>query len=133
MVHVGLETPYMKRFEKFLHKKYTLAVDAWGGDTKHIQHVQDTMEKFITDNVPNHEHRKLYPAPVWTFSDRIGRIYRNIMLAEFLVKEWAEHFRGLSEQELDDLASSFKFENCDKREGLNEVLKEHHQVVSKKA
>lgn len=132
MVHVGLDTPYMKRFEKFLLKKYTLAVDAWGADTKGVADTQTALEKWITDSVPEATHRQLYPWPVWTFSDRIGRLYRNIMLAEFLVREWAEHFRGLGEEELDELAGSFKFENCTKRDGLNQVLKDHHDVVAKK-
>jgi hypothetical protein len=131
MVHVGLETPYMKRFKKFLLKKHTLAVDAWGADITGVKDTQLMMEKFIKDSVPDESHRQLYPAPVWTFSDRIGRIYRNIMLAEFLVAEWAEHFRGLNEEELDELAGSFRFENCSKREGLNEVLREHHRIVTK--
>jgi hypothetical protein len=89
------------------------------------------LEKFIKDSVLDESHRHIYPAPVWTFSDRIGRIYRNIMVAYFLVAEWAEHFRGLSEAEMDELAGSFKFENCSKREGLDEVLKEHHRLVTK--
>lgn len=131
MVHVGLDTPYMKRFEAFLLKKYKLAVDAWGADTKSVKDTQDMLEKFIIDAIPDPSHRALYPAPVWTFSDRIGRLYRNIMLAEYMVREWAEHFRGLDEQQLDELAASFKFENCTKRDGLNAVLQEHHKVASK--
>jgi hypothetical protein len=117
----------MKRFEAFLKKKHFNAVDAWGADTKGIKHIQDTVEKYITDAIPA-EYRQLYPGPVWTFSDRVGRLYRNILLAEFMVREWAEHFRGLGEAELDEIAASFKFENCDKRDGLNQVLQEHHKV-----
>jgi hypothetical protein len=131
MVHVSLDTPYMKRFEKFLLKKQTLAVDAWGADITGIKDTQAMLEKFIKDAIPDPDHRNLYPYPIWGFNDRITRLYRGIMLAEFMVKEWAEHFRGLGEAELDELAASFKFENCTKREGLNEVLKEHHKVVTK--
>ena len=34
-------------------------------------------------------------------------------------------FRGMGLEELDDLAASFKFENCLQREELNQILKEH--------
>ena len=50
-------------------------------------------------------------------------------MSEFLVKEWAEHFKGKSKEELDEIAQSFKFENCLTRDGLNEVLKENARLV----
>ncbi len=53
-----------------------------------------------------------------------------MLVAEFLVGEWAEIFRGLDEEELDVLAKSFRFENCLKREGLNDVLKENAKTVA---
>ena len=37
MVHVSPDTPYMKLFEKFLAKKYHMAVDAWGTDDTHVK------------------------------------------------------------------------------------------------
>jgi len=61
-------------------------------------------------------------------SRRIAKISRNILLAEYLVNEWAEHFIGKTEEELDALAASFKFENCEQRDGLNQVLKDHNAV-----
>jgi hypothetical protein len=51
------------------------------------------------------------------------------MFTEFVLKEWSEHFKGLGEEELDELVASFKFENWEKREWLNEVLKDHHEFV----
>ncbi|KAG8822653.1 Endo-1,4-beta-xylanase 5 [Serendipita sp. 399] len=128
MVYVGLDTPYMKRFEAFLLKKYTLAVDSWGADIKSIKHIQETIEKFITDAVPDPSHLEVYPYPLWGIRKRVGRLVRHILLSEYLVREWAEHFRGLDEGQLDELAASFKFENCARRDGLNAVLREHHKV-----
>lgn len=71
------------------------------------------------------DKRKLYPAPVWSFKDRVGRLACQILVAEYLIDEWAEHFVGKSESEIDAIARSFSFENSLKREGLNEVLMEH--------
>ena len=67
----------------------------------------------------------MYPYPVWTVEGRVARLARCMLISEFLVLEWAEHFRGMSEEQLERLAESFKFENCMKREGLNKVLREH--------
>lgn len=121
MVYTSLETPYMKRFEKFLAKKHRLAIDAWGADETEVRPVYSQLEAFIAENVAP-EHRNLYPAPVWKFEMRIGRLSRNILLAEYMVQEWADLFRGLSFEELDALAASFKFENCHKREELNKAM-----------
>jgi hypothetical protein len=54
---------------------------------------------------------------------------RNILVSEFLVKEWADHFVGKSTAELDEIAASFRFEVCEKREGLNKVLTDNAKAV----
>ena len=53
----------------------------------------------------------------------VFRGIRGITLAEYLIPEWAEYFRGKSFEELDELAASWKFENCVGRERLNDTLK----------
>jgi hypothetical protein len=76
---------------------------------------------------------------------------RECLMSEELAKEWAEHFRGKSKEELDDLAKSFAFggcgaswrrgsaprgslltlsqsaitEHCKQRKELNEILRRH--------
>jgi hypothetical protein len=76
------------------------------------------------------QFRDLYPAPVWRLSDRVTRISRNILLSEFLVKEWAAHFVGKDMDELDAIAASFKYEACEKREGLNKILTDNAKAVA---
>ena len=125
MVFVSPDTPYRKLLSKFLLKKYRLAVDTWGADDKLVKHVYDPLVKLIEDNVPDESHRKIYPYPIWGLKERVTRLARNLLVAEFLVKEWAEHMKGMDEEQLDELAKSFLFENCMKREGLNTVLTEH--------
>lgn len=51
-----------------------------------------------------------------------GRFARNTLVAEFLIQEWADLFRGKTRDELDAIAASFKFENCAQRKQLNETL-----------
>lgn len=109
----------------FLQKKYRLAVDTWGADDKAVKHVYQPIIDLIIDNVPDEKHRQLYPYPVWTLEGRVERLARNTLVSEFMVMEWAEHLVGKTEDELDELAKSFLFENCLKREGLNKVLTEY--------
>ena len=131
MVYVSRSTPYMELFASFLAKKYRLAADSWGADDTYVRHIYDPLVKLIEENVPDESQRQLYPYPVWTVKGRVERLSRNILVSEYMVKQWAEHFRGMEEAQLDELAQSFKFENCLKREGLNKVLTEYADDISK--
>lgn len=125
MVHVSQETPYMKLFKSFLMRKHRLAVDAWGKDDTHVKYAYQPIIDLIRSEVSNDPQKlKLYP-PIWTLEERVTRISRTILFAEFMVKEWADHFAGMREVELEELAKSFRFENCVEREGLNHVLREY--------
>lgn len=128
MVYVSTKSPYMTRFASFLAKKHRLAIDAWGADTSDVEHVYKPLLDHILEEIPE-KYRDLYPAPVWNLSGRVGRLARNILVAEFLVKEWAEHFIGLDKKELDELAKSFLYESCEKREGLNQILMDNAKLV----
>ncbi|EPQ53140.1 glycoside hydrolase [Gloeophyllum trabeum ATCC 11539] len=128
MVYVSRETPYMQLFKDFLAKKHRLAIDAWGADDTHVRNVYQPLIDHLKREVKP-EHQNLYPFPVWKLEDRVGRLARCILVAEYLVKEWAEHFRGMDEKELDKVAKSFAFENCLQREGLNRILTENATLV----
>lgn len=118
----------MKLFATFLAKKHRLAVDAWGADDTAVRDVYKPLLDHVVEEIPE-QFRSLYPSPVWKLSDRVTRLSRNILISEFLIKEWAEHFVGKDEQELDAIAASFKYEGCLKREGLNNILTESAKAV----
>ncbi|GJJ09422.1 Endo-1,4-beta-xylanase 5 [Clathrus columnatus] len=124
MVHTSLDTPYMKLFGDFLAKKHRMAVDAWGTDDTHVEHIFNPLIEWISQNV-DETHQRLYPWPVWSFKNRVGRLAIQILVAEYLIDEWAEHFIGKSFEEIDEIAKSFLFQNSVKREGLNKVLMDH--------
>ncbi|KAF8804205.1 hypothetical protein BYT27DRAFT_7194953 [Phlegmacium glaucopus] len=69
----------------------------------------------VNEEVPE-RFREIYPYPV---SDRVTR---NILVREFLIKEWAEHFVDMDEAALDAIAGSFKLERCLKWQELNTLL-----------
>jgi hypothetical protein len=132
MVHVSRDTAYMTLFKDFLAKKHRLAIDAWGADETHVRPVYQPLIDLIKQEIKP-EHQNLYPAPVWKLTDRIGRLSRNILVSEFLVKEWAEHFRGKSAEEIDEIAKSFAFANCLHRDSLNKVLTDNASLVAQSA
>ena len=84
----------------------------------------------IAKNVKDEKYLHRYPYPVWTPKERVNRLARAILLGESFVQEWADHFKDFTEEKLDAVAQSFKFENCLKREGLNRVLTEHAREIS---
>lgn len=129
MVYVSQETPYMTLFKDFLAKKHRLSVDAWGADTSKVQHVYQPLIDHVQQEVPE-KYQNLYPFPVWKMADRVGRLARSILVAEYLVQEWAEHFRGKSEEEIDAIAKSFSYDQCIHRDGLNKILMENASLVA---
>ncbi|KAG5336911.1 Endo-1,4-beta-xylanase 5 [Termitomyces sp. Mn162] len=128
MVYVSTETPYMTLFKDFLAKKHRLAIDAWGADDSAVKQVYQPLIDHILQEIPP-QYQNIYPAPVWKLDSRITRLSRNILVSEFMIKEWADHFVGKTMEELDAIASSFKYENCLKREGLNHILTENAKLV----
>lgn len=124
MVHVSPSSPYMKLQKDFLRRKHYLAADAWGRDETNVRHLYDPLVDLVKSVVVDESHLILYPTN-WTLEERITRISRTMLLAEFLVEEWADLFHGLDEGQLEELAKSFAFENCVEREGLNKALREY--------
>ncbi|KAG6879107.1 Endo-1,4-beta-xylanase 5 [Termitomyces sp. T32_za158] len=128
MVYVSTKTPYMTLFKDFLAKKHRLAVDTWGADDAAVNHVYQPLVDHILQEIPP-QYQELYPAPVWKLDARVTRLARNILVSEFMIKEWADHFVGKTMEEIDALAASFKYEHCLKREGLNRILTENAKLV----
>ncbi|KAH6902288.1 hypothetical protein BKA70DRAFT_668650 [Coprinopsis sp. MPI-PUGE-AT-0042] len=88
------ETAYRKHFQTFLAKKHKMAVDAWGKDDTHVKQIYEPIISLIQDSVEDKANLKLYP-PLWTVPERTTRISRTMLVAEFLVKEWADLFIGM--------------------------------------
>ncbi|ESK84613.1 glycoside hydrolase family 5 protein [Moniliophthora roreri MCA 2997] len=135
MVFVSPDTPYMKHFREFLLKKYRMAADAWGADDKLVKSIYDPIVSLIKDAVPNSDDpsKRLYP-PLWSTEERVTRISRTILVAEYLIQQWADMFIEFAEkddwrEQLDTLAKSFHFDNCVKRDELNGIL-QHSAAVS---
>ena len=104
-----------------------MAIDTWGTDDSHVKHIYGPLEDLIKQNISEEHQKRLYPTS-WTVKRRVAELSRHILVAEFLVEEWADHFVGKSLSELDELAASFSFENCVQREELNAILKQYSHI-----
>lgn len=124
MVYVHPDTPYMKLIAGFVEKKQRLGVDFWGcTDKTGVSHVYEPFVAELKKMIPAHLLKRKYP-PVWTFDRQVERVVRECLVSEYLTWEFAELFEGKTYDELEDLATSFAFENCVKRDELNRVLTE---------
>jgi hypothetical protein len=122
MLHVSPDSAWLKLLKPFMQKKARLGVDFWGRDDKEVAHIYEPVKQHFKDVVPQEHWNKKYPSPLWDMSRHIDRVLRESLLSEYLCYEMAEYFRGKSNEELVELAESFKFENCVQRNQLNAIL-----------
>lgn len=121
LAYVNPDSAWLRLLAPMIHKKRDLAVDSWAYDDAHLQDgLFKPLHDWFENNVPV-EHSKKYPWQ-WRMHMHVFRGIRGITMAEYLIPEWAEYFRGKSFEELDELAASWKIENCIQRERLNDLL-----------
>jgi endoglucanase len=113
------DSPWVERIRPILEKKARLGVDAWGGTDVGVRHVMAPLEELFADEYPNYK-----PFPFGAERE-IELLVRNILLAEPMLPEYGELFRGMDEGEVDVMMRSFSFENCVRREELASILSEH--------
>jgi endoglucanase len=117
MVGLQPDSKWMKKIQPILDKKNILGVDSWGGVDRNIRHIMEPIENTFAEFYPGYN-----PFPFgaqW----QINRIVRHILLAEPLIEEFLPLLQGLDYDEIDDLMSSFKFQNCTPRINLVNIIK----------
>jgi aryl-phospho-beta-D-glucosidase BglC (GH1 family) len=116
IIHQKKNTPYMKLISSFLKKKEYLGADAWGSSDKNIRQVIEPVEELFKKEFPDYN-------PYPNGQERhIALLVRNILIAQALVPEYCNLFKGLSDEELISIAQSFRFENYVKRQQLEDIL-----------
>ncbi|ESU13895.1 hypothetical protein FGSG_07617 [Fusarium graminearum PH-1] len=121
MTYVSPDSPWLKLLGPMIKKKRDLAVDSWAYDDAHLQDgLFGPLHKWFEDNVPA-QYSKKYPWQ-WRMHMHVFRGIRGITLAEYMIPEWADYFKDKTFEELDELAASWKYENCIQRGRLNEIL-----------
>jgi hypothetical protein len=123
MVHISPSTPWMRLLGPFLKKKASVSTDFWGSDDKDVRHIYEPLFAHLKEAIPEKFQKKRYPSPLWGIERHAERVLKEMLMGEYLGFEMAELFRGKTFEELDQLAGSFKLDNCVQRNGLNEILK----------
>ncbi|KAF8429702.1 putative glucanase [Tirmania nivea] len=102
--------PWVKTLRPFLEKKKALQADAWG------YHPSDEVDglflpiiDWISKNSPTAKNK--YP-DAWNVRRHLSRTF-------------ASYFRDMTESQLDDMAKNFALSVGCKREGLNNILRDH--------
>lgn len=113
VVYTDPESPYMRRVRPVLEKKARLATDAWGHVDDQIQDVMAPIVARFSREFPEHDN------PAWW----LNRLVRHILLAEPMVAEYAECFRGMSRADIDSLMSSFELASCLRRQRLGDTMR----------
>ncbi len=116
VVSVKKDTPYRKKFDAFVAKKFRLGADHWGSDGYGIKEVTEPFYKMMENEFPAYT-----PYP-WGQFDWIRTLILNLTVGQPMAFEYAEMLVGLTNEELVDLANSFKFENCEIRTSLVEQM-----------
>lgn len=110
------ESPYMRRFGAFIAKKTRLGVDSWGSTDRELSEIFEPLHALIADEFPSWS-----PYP-WSARASTDDLVRHLLLAQAMLPEYAEHFRDLSDEQLDELAGSFRLGSCVRRERLCELV-----------
>jgi endoglucanase len=84
----------------------------------------EPLERLFEEEFPDY-----HPFPFGTQRE-IELLVRTILLAEPMLPEYAEHFRGMDEAQIDELMRSFRFENCVKRGELVDILSDYSRASS---
>lgn len=127
MIHTNPESKWMKTIAPFLEKKRALQLDAWGRyPSKQVEDVINPLVEFIDKHIPRSKMQ--YPTP-WATERQIVRLVSQLWMAGCLSDEFAEQFKDMSFDELDECARSFHFDECLQRDRLNQVLESHAQVT----
>ncbi|MGR6923443.1 glycoside hydrolase family 5 protein [[Actinomadura] parvosata] len=108
--------PYMDRFGGFIARKRRLGVDRWGSTMEESADVLAPLHALVETEFPGWD-----PYP-WGARYQTDDLIRHILLAQAMLPEYAELFRGLGEEELLALADSFLLERCVRREPLLDLL-----------
>ncbi|NUP03896.1 MAG: cellulase family glycosylhydrolase [Nonomuraea sp.] len=110
---------YLSRFGAFMDKKRRLGADRWGSTMEESADVLAPLHKLVETEFPAWE-----PYP-WGARYQTDDLIRHILVAQALLPEYAELFRGLGDDELLALADSFALDQCVRREPLIDLLAEN--------
>jgi aryl-phospho-beta-D-glucosidase BglC (GH1 family) len=121
LVYAKADSQYMDLIGDIAAKKRRLGVDSWGGSDVNVREVLDPLDALFDREFPD-----FAPWP-WGRQPHIAVLVRHILMAEPLALQFGDLFAGVSPARAQELAASFRFDQCVERTGLSEVLRGHLQ------
>lgn len=126
MIFTDPQSKWNTTIQPFLKKKREFWLDKWGRrPASEPGAALKPLVEWIDWVSPTAKYT--YPTS-WNTEMHVMRNVFNVFLAASFVDEFAALFRGMGEEELEELARSFHFDECVQREGLNKILKEHARL-----
>jgi aryl-phospho-beta-D-glucosidase BglC (GH1 family) len=123
LVHADPDSAYLRRFGALIEKKARLGIDSWGSNDREIPEVVEPIHDLVAREFPAWS-----PYP-WGARGTTDDLVRHVLLAQAMLGEYAERFRGLGDDELDALADSFGLARCVRRARLCELIASRTQTV----
>ena len=115
-MYAAPDSAYMRRFGAVIAKKTRLGLDSWGSTDREVPEVMEPVHELVA-----REFGSWDPYP-WDARGTTDDLVRHILFAQAMLPEYAERFRGLTDDELDELADSFGLARCVRRARLCHVL-----------
>ena len=117
LVYAVPGSPWRARIRDVMAKKARLGVDYWGSLDTGIRHIMTPIEETFGQEYPDFNPFPFGPQR-W-----IMTLVRDILLAEPMLDDFGRCFADVRRAEMiDELAGSFRLENCAVRERLADVL-----------
>lgn len=126
MVYTAAGSKWSRTIAPFQGLKQAAQLDAWGtSPSAAMEAALAPLVAEIERAVPGAAAE--YPTP-WGVERQVRRAVLQTYVSRTLQGRFAELFRGFGRPELEACARSFHFGECEKRDGLNEILREHAQL-----
>ena len=116
LVHAAPDSAYMQRFGALIAKKARLGIDSWGSTDQEVPEVVEPIHELSPASSP--AGRPTRGARARPTDDLV----RHVLFAQAMLTEYAERFRDLGDDDLDELADSFALARCVTRTRLCELL-----------
>lgn len=117
IVTVDPESPWMERIKPVHEIKTELRADSWVDRTSpELDTRLRSLEDYYQTRLQNLGGNQIFPR------EELGYMVGDRFVARLLMPAFAELFSKMSAAEIDALMASFAFENCNRREGLEDLI-----------
>jgi endoglucanase len=117
LVYAARDSAWRQRIKPVMEKKARLGVDSWGSSDADVRYIMGPIEETIAREYPRFD-----PFPFGQ-QNWVQQLVRSILLAEPMAEDFGALFTDVKDDEtLIELADSFAFGNCVRRQRLAELI-----------